>query len=64
MPIVVIKYVPILDEDVDANSVNERSDPYAVLRAKCELLAEFLGCTEDVAERVILNRVCDTSTGW
>ena len=64
MPIVVIKHVPILDEDVDANSVDERSDPYAVLRAKSELLAEFLGCTEDEAERVILNRVCDTSTGW
>lgn len=46
----------------DAHDIpDETYEPYAVLRAKSQLLAEFLGCTEDEAERVILERV--TSLG-
>lgn len=35
------------------------TEPEAVLRAKAELLAEFLGCDVDSAERLILERVTD-----
>lgn len=35
------------------------TEPEHVLRAKAELLAEFLGCDVDSAERVILDRITD-----
>ena len=44
-------------DDLEKNLIDERSDPYAILRAKSELLAEFLGCTDDEAEAIILERV-------
>lgn len=37
--------------------------PEVLLREKAELLAEFLGCDVDDAERIILNRVCAIATG-
>lgn len=40
---------------------DESFGPEAMLRAKAELLADYLGCTEDEAERLILNRVTDIS---
>lgn len=50
---------------VSINEVEDYGDesfgPEAMLRAKAELLADYLGCTEDEAERLILNRVTDIS---
>lgn len=40
---------------------DESFGPEAMLRAKAELLADYLGCTEDEAERLILDRVTDIS---
>ena len=44
------------------NSENEdvadwTTTPEAILRAKSELLAEFLGCEVDDAERLLLDRI-------
>lgn len=36
---------------------DESADPYAVLRAKTVHLAELLNCTEQEAERLILDRL-------
>jgi hypothetical protein len=41
------------EEDMEDYSTT----PEATLRAKSELLAEFLGCEVDDAERLILDRV-------
>lgn len=38
---------------------DETYEPYAVLRAKSELLADFLGCSADQAERLILERITE-----
>lgn len=43
--------------EVSDDVVDESSDPYAVLRAKTEHLAELLGCTEAEAERLVLDRI-------
>jgi hypothetical protein len=43
-----------VDDDLDFAST-----PEAVLRAKSELLADFLGCDVDSAERLLLDRVTD-----
>ena len=46
-------------EDLDDNELRQLTapDPYAVLRAKTEHLADLLGCTEQQAERLILDRI-------
>ena len=38
---------------------DESFGPEAMLRAKAELLADYLGCTADEAEGLIFNRVTD-----
>lgn len=60
MPRIHITEISISEYEAEFIDVpDSRYEPEAVLRAKSELLAEFLGCTPDEAERVILNRVCD-----
>lgn len=44
-----------IDEIEDAP--DETWEPYAVLRAKTEHLAELLGCDEATAERLLLDRL-------
>lgn len=61
-----IKRQPAITMRVEFVSYNEIEDgpdetyePYTVLRAKSELLADFLGCTADQAERLILERITE-----
>ena len=53
----------IVIEFVDSDQVEDGLDwtttPEAVLRAKSELLADFLGCDVHDAERLLLDRVTD-----
>lgn len=42
------------DEELDWSTT-----PEAILRAKSELLAEFLGCDVHDAERLLLDRITD-----
>lgn len=51
--------ITIVPLDDARELADETYEPYAVLRAKSEMLAEFLGCTDDEAERLILDRVCN-----
>lgn len=39
------------------DTADETYEPYAVLRAKTERIAELLGCDESVAERIVLDRI-------
>lgn len=42
--------------EVSTEIPDSTTEPYAMLRAKAERLAELLDCTPDEAERVILAR--------
>lgn len=44
-------------EDQNIEVPDTTFEPEAVLRAKSELLADFLGCDVDSAERLILGRI-------
>lgn len=39
------------------DAADETYEPYAVLRAKTERIAELLGCDESIAERIVLDRI-------
>ena len=43
-------------EDIE-DTADTTWEPYAVLRAKTEHLAELLGCDEAQAERILLDRL-------
>ena len=45
--------------DLDDDTPDFSTTPEAVLRAKSELLAEFLGCEVHDAERLLLDRITD-----
>lgn len=51
--------VEFVSMDEVEDSADEQYEPYAMLRAKSELLADFLGCTADQAERLILERITE-----
>ena len=51
--------VEFVSYDEIEDGPDETYEPYAVLRAKAELLGDFLGCTADQAERLILERITE-----
>ena len=51
--------VEIVSDEHIEEQADWTSTPEAVLRAKSELLAEFLGCEVHDAERLLLDRVTD-----
>lgn len=53
--IIFVSLTDWMDEQQDVP--DESLEPEAVLRAKSELLADFLGCDVDSAERLILERI-------
>ena len=54
--IMIKQFTEISVEDID-DVGDETFEPYAVLRAKTEHLAELLGCDEATAERLLLDRL-------
>jgi hypothetical protein len=44
---------------IEADELDYSTTPEAVLRAKSEMLAEFLGCEVHDAERLLLDRITD-----
>ena len=57
-PFITIR-VEFVSMDEIEDSADEQYEPYAMLRAKAELLGDFLGCTADQAERLILKRITE-----
>ena len=51
-----ISVTEISFDDVE-DTADETWEPYAVLRAKTQHLAELLGCDEAEAERILLDRL-------
>lgn len=51
-------YFIVADHEIEEQGDWEQT-PEAILRAKSELLAEFLGCDVHDAERLLLDRVTD-----
>ncbi len=51
--------VEIVSDEHIEEQADWTSTPEAVLRAKSELLAEFLGCEVHDAERLLLDRITD-----
>lgn len=54
--ITVKSYVEVSIEDIE-DTADYTFEPYAVLRAKTQHLAELLGCDEVTAERLLLDRL-------
>lgn len=56
-----MKKITIKAFEISINEVEDTPDetwePYAMLRAKTEHLAELLGCDEATAERILLDRL-------
>ena len=49
--------IEFADNDPSEEIADWTTTPEAILRAKSELLAEFLGCEVDDAERLLLDRI-------
>lgn len=49
--------IEFADNDPSEEIPDWTTTPEAILRAKSELLAEFLGCEVDDAERLLLDRI-------
>ena len=54
--ITIKQFTEISITDVE-DTADETYEPYAVLRAKTEHLADLLGCSEAEAERILLDRL-------
>ena len=54
--ITIKQFTEISIEDIE-DTADTTWEPYAVLRAKTEHLAELLGCDEAQAERILLDRL-------
>ncbi len=54
--IAIKSYVEVSIEDIE-DTADYTFEPYAVLRAKTQHLAELLGCDETTAERLLLDRL-------
>lgn len=54
--ITIKQFTEVSIEDVE-DTADTTWEPYAVLRAKTEHLAELLGCDEAQAERILLDRL-------
>ena len=54
--ITIKQFTEVSIEDIE-DTADTTWEPYAVLRAKTEHLAELLGCDEAQAERILLNRL-------
>lgn len=54
--ITIKQFTEVSIEDIE-DTADETWEPYAVLRAKTEHLAELLGCDEATAERILLERL-------
>lgn len=44
-------------EDISVEIADITHEPYTVLRSKTKQVSELLGCTEEEAERLILDRL-------
>ena len=53
------QFIEIVPDEHIEEQADWTSTPEAVLRAKSELLAEFLGCEVHDAERLLLDRITD-----
>lgn len=54
--ITIKQFTEVSIEDIE-DTADTTWEPYAVLRAKTEHLAELLGCDEAQAERILLDRL-------
>ena len=54
--ITIKQFTEISIHDVE-EAADETYEPYAVLRAKTQHLAELLDCSEEIAERILLDRL-------
>ena len=54
--ITIKQFTEVSIEDIE-DTADTTWEPYAVLRAKTEDLAELLGCDEAQAERILLDRL-------
>ena len=54
--ITIKQFTEISIEDIE-DTADTTWEPYAVLRAKTEHLADLLGCDEATAERILLDRL-------
>lgn len=54
--ITIKQFTEVSIEDIE-DTADTTWEPYAVLRAKTEHLAELLGCDEATAERILLDRL-------
>ena len=54
--ITIKSFVEVSIEDIE-DTADTTWEPYPVLRAKTEHLAELLGCDEAQAERILLDRL-------
>lgn len=54
--ITIKQFTEVSIEDIE-DTADTTWEPYAVLRAKTEHLADLLGCDEATAERILLDRL-------